>query len=87
MTIVMEHQYWDLAVEHEAFEVTLKFGGVPKYMRVPYTALTRFHDPSVGFALQFEPGDPPEGTEKPGDAPVEPDASGQVVSLDAFRKK
>ena len=37
------------------FEVTLKFGGVPKYLRVPYNSITRFHDPSVGFALQFEP--------------------------------
>lgn len=58
ITIVIEHQYWDLAAHAEEFEVTLKFGGVPKYLKVPYTAVTRFHDPSVGFALQFDP--PPE---------------------------
>ena len=40
------------------FEVTLKFGGIPKYLKVPYHAISRFHDPSVGFALQFDP--PPE---------------------------
>lgn len=55
ITIVLEHQFWDLAANDDSFEVTLKFGGVPKYLKVPYTAVTRFHDPSVGFALQFEP--------------------------------
>lgn len=55
ITIVLEHQFWDLTANPENFEVTLKFGGVPKYLKVPYTAVTRFHDPSVGFALQFEP--------------------------------
>lgn len=55
ITIVLEHQYWDLAAHDDHFEVTLKFGGVPKYLSVPYTAITRFHDPSVGFAMQFDP--------------------------------
>ncbi len=54
MTIVLEHQYWDLDAAEDAFEVTLKFGGVPKYLRVPYTAVTKFYDPSVPFALQFD---------------------------------
>ena len=62
ITIVIEHQFWDLAAHDDCFEVTLKFGGVPKYLKVPYTAVTRFHDPSVGFALQFEP--PQEMLEK-----------------------
>jgi len=55
VTIVLEHQYWDLKAHDDSFEVTLKFGGVPKYLFVPYTAITRFHDPSVGFAMQFDP--------------------------------
>ena len=63
ITIVLEHQYWDLKAGNETFEVTLKFSGVPKFLSVPYTAVTRFHDPSVGFALQF---DPPEAMQ---DAP------------------
>ncbi len=58
ITIVLEHQFWDLNAYAEEFEVTLKFGGVPKYIKVPYTAVSRFHDPSVGFALQFDT--PPE---------------------------
>ena len=55
ITIVVEHQFWDLTANADSFEVTLKFGGIPKYLKVPYTAITRFHDPSVGFALQFDP--------------------------------
>jgi hypothetical protein len=55
MTIVLEHQFWDLNPDEDFFEVTLKFAGVPKYMKVPYSAVNRFHDPSVGFHLQFEP--------------------------------
>ncbi|MBC6413030.1 MAG: hypothetical protein GDA39_09270, partial [Hyphomonadaceae bacterium] len=55
ITIVLEHKFWDLSANDKDFEVTLKFGGVPKYLRVPYAAVTRFHDPSVGFALQFNP--------------------------------
>ena len=55
ITIVLEHQYWDLQAHTDEFEVTLKFGGIPKYLKVPYLAITRFHDPSVGFALQFDP--------------------------------
>ena len=58
ITIVLEHQYWDLNAHETEFEVTLKFGGIPKYLKVPYHAISRFHDPSVGFALQFDP--PPE---------------------------
>lgn len=54
ITIVLEHQYWDLAANADDFEVTLKFGGIPKYLRVPYHAVTRFHDPSVGFSLAFD---------------------------------
>lgn len=58
ITIVLEHQFWDLNAYETEFEVTLKFGGIPKYLKVPYHAISRFHDPSVGFALQFDP--PPE---------------------------
>ncbi len=55
ITVVLEHQFWDLQAHDTNFEVTLKFGGAPKYLSVPYTAITRFHDPSVGFSIQFDP--------------------------------
>jgi hypothetical protein len=54
MTIVLQHQYWDLAPGETFFAVTLKFGGQPKKLSVPYAAVTRFYDPSVQFLLQFE---------------------------------
>ena len=70
ITIVLEHQYWDLNAYETEFEVTLKFGGIPKYLKVPYHAITRFHDPSVGFALQFDP--PPEMDESEPIATIAP---------------
>ena len=60
MTIVLQHQFWDLAPGETFFHVTLKFGGDPKKLSVPYAALTRFYDPSVPYLLQFDsaPGAP-----------------------------
>ncbi|HQN50922.1 MAG TPA: ClpXP protease specificity-enhancing factor SspB [Phenylobacterium sp.] len=91
MTIVLQHQYWDLAPGETFFTVTLKFGGQPKRLSVPYAALTRFYDPSVQFLLQFETpatakAEPAEAAEPAPEAPVDPDAP-NVVSLDHFRKK
>ena len=92
MTVVLQHQYWDLAVEHDLFSVMLKFGGMPKVLTVPYTAVTRFYDPSVQFLLQFEAPEPaPEPVaELPTPAKTPPqsgDDGPKVVSLDQFRKK
>jgi Uncharacterized protein conserved in bacteria len=54
MTIVLQHQFWDLVVTDNAFEVGLAFGGVPERIQVPFTALKGFFDPSVEFGLRFE---------------------------------
>jgi len=54
MTIVLQHQFWDLAVGEDAFEVGLSFGGVPERLAVPFDAVTAFVDPAVQFGLQFE---------------------------------
>ena len=100
MTIVLQNQFWDLAPGETFFSVTLKFGGQPKSLSVPYMAITRFYDPSVQYLLQFTP--PAEGErpaapaapakpEKP--AVVAPEATEpagdkpKVISLDQFRKK
>ncbi len=56
MTIVLQHQYWDLSVTAHAFEVGLSFNGVPERLLVPFTALKGFLDPSVQFGLQFDTG-------------------------------
>lgn len=54
MTIVLEHKFWDLAVDDDAFEVTLEFSRAPKYLRVPFDAVVQFNDPSVDFGLRFD---------------------------------
>lgn len=94
MTIVLEHQFWDLEADEDGFEVTLKFSGVPKYIRVPFAAIVAFHDPSVEFALRFdivEPAEPARLAPADGEAGEDEDAddaeSATVVSLDAFRKR
>jgi len=55
MTIILQHQFWDLTVTDDAFEVGLSFGGVPERLTVPFAAINGFFDPSVQFGLQFEP--------------------------------
>lgn len=57
MTIVLQHQFWDLGVTEHTFEVGLSFSGVPERLLVPFDALTGFFDPSVQFGLKFEIGD------------------------------
>jgi hypothetical protein len=95
MTIVLQHQYWDLAPGETFFSVTLQFAGQPKRLSIPYAAVTRFYDPSVQWLLQFEPPPPaPAEARLPAAAPDEPPSEGpppkdesKIVSLDQFRKK
>jgi len=102
MTIVLQHQFWDLAPGETFFSVVLKFDGQPKKLSVPYAAVTRFQDPSVGFGLQFPPGpieEPPDQVQAlpartpkvavvETEEPPEPSDDGpKIVSLDKFRKK
>lgn len=96
MTIVLQHQFWDLQVDEAAaqFSVGLSFGGVPSMLRIPFAALVAFADPyaQVGFRFQVPEVDAandetaPSEPDTAGDAP-EPGAAPQVVSLDAFRRR
>jgi uncharacterized protein len=54
MTIVLQHQFWDLSQTEHAFEVGLSFSGIPERLLIPFDALTGFFDPSVQFGLKFE---------------------------------
>jgi hypothetical protein len=84
MTVILQHQFWDLVVSEERFEVGLSFGGIPERLVVPFNAIKSFFDPSVQFGLQFEPADgtgdalgaasPPP----PADAPT---AAGKTANL------
>jgi len=93
MTIVLEHQFWDLEVHEHHFAVTLSFQGKPERLTVPFEAVTNFTDPSVKFGLQFQPGDrvvPPPAPlpdERKKAEKEKPPKGGEVVALDSFRKK
>lgn len=94
MTIVLQYQFSDLKVDDTVLNVTLSFNNVPERLVIPLSAISIFADPSVNFALQFQPmddgldesdfhgldDDDPDGGGKGG-------KTGEVVSLDKFRKK
>ena len=104
MTIVLQYQFSDLSVDAEKINVTLSFNNKPEKLVIPLSAVTIFADPSVNFALQFQPlgemldtgedepepdDEGPKGKGKPKQAAPKGDAAktGEVVSLDQFRKK
>ena len=92
MTIIIQHQFWDLVVDQSHFEITLSFGGQKEHLSVPFTAITEFNDPSAGFGLQFtmmENNDNDEDISELDDHSAEdvPAKSADVVSLDTFRNK
>jgi hypothetical protein len=73
MTIVLQHQYWDLKVEAERFQVTLSFDRVHERLVIPFAAITAFVDPSVQFGLQFPAGQAPSAkTPAKVEAKIEP---------------
>jgi hypothetical protein len=53
MTIVLQHQFWDLIVTDVGFEVGLSFNGIRERLSIPFSAIKSFADPSVKFAMQF----------------------------------
>jgi hypothetical protein len=99
MTIVLQHQFWDLTVSDSAFEVGLSFKGIPERLIVPFRALKSFVDPHASFGLKFDAPQAPAAQEAsaPAEIAAEPVAAAAeeappaegaaVVSLDAFRKK
>ncbi|MGF1552820.1 MAG: SspB family protein [Paracoccaceae bacterium] len=95
MTIVLQHEFSDLAVTPDRFTVTLSFSGRAQVLVVPFAAVHTFADPSANFGLKFDDQDSSEADEpddEPGDTPpAEPDrpapeGGADVVSLDRFRK-
>ena len=65
MTIVLQHQYWDLIITEDHFEVTVSFNKQQERIKVPFAALSAFVDPSVRFGLQFDRKDKPAAGDKP----------------------
>lgn len=103
MTIVIQHQFWELKVTDSQFEIGLSFSDTPEKLVIPFNAIRGFYDPSVNFELEFdvpladEEEESAEITAYPVDAVTrnedgeetksEEKKEGSVVSLDAFRKK
>ncbi|MBR0647247.1 SspB family protein [Plastoroseomonas hellenica] len=92
MTIVLQHRFWDLAVDRaqQRFQVGLSFGGVPSLLVIPFAALTAFADPHIRYGLRFQQAAEEAPVEPP--APEFPDVPeeatpAQVVSLEAFRRR
>lgn len=95
ITIVLQHQFWNLKVDPNVFSVTLSFDGRDEHLTVPIAAVTRFLDPYVKFGLEFAPddsfggGDDPSGL-KPQEASLKNDkgeVGANVITMDQFRKK
>ncbi|OUJ11000.1 SspB family protein [Acetobacter sp. DsW_059] len=95
MTIVLQHQFWNLKVSRETSEISvdLTFGGVSSTLVIPFNAITTFADPAIHLSLHFSEKEPettaktPDETHTAEQHTSESDGSSQVVSLDAFRKK
>lgn len=93
VTIVLQHQFWDLEVDEWGFSVTLNFDASRQRVGAPWEAVTAFIDPEAQFALRFgeaaqagEAGAEEAGAEAEA-TPGAPDATAEVVNISAFRKK
>ena len=94
MTIVIQHWYEDLLVTNDGFEITLNFGNAPERLVIPFESVRTFVDPSVEFGLRFETQEFDDEDEDEideaeiSDTPEDdaPKGSGEVVSLDKWRK-
>ena len=91
ITVVMQHWYDDLEVKDDGFSVSLNFGDTPEHLVIPYEAILTFVDPSVEFGLRFETNEEDEDEQKPAVSEENNEdgtkkETGQVVSLDNFRK-
>ena len=82
MTIILQHQFWDLAVTEQAFEVGLSFSGITERLAIPFEAITGFYDPLVQFGLQFEEVSEDQGRQAPANAQDKLQKSGQGSGQD-----
>jgi hypothetical protein len=78
MTIVLQHQFWDLAVTEQSLEVGLSFSGVPERLFIPLDAVTGFFDPSVQFGLKFELQDDADEAASRDEKPAKGPAAGAL---------
>ena len=82
MTVILQHQFWDLVVTEDRFVVGLSFGGIPERLVVPFNSIKSFFDPSVQFGLQFEPADAAEAAAAT-NLPAVPAATSSALAVPA----
>lgn len=95
MTIILQHQYYDLKVNTSEFSVSLSFNGINELLVVPFNSVKVFADPSVDFVLQFQHMTSDEADEVMGDADIIEESlneednfkAAEIVSLDFKKKK
>ncbi len=80
MTIVLQHQFWDLKVHDNGFEVVLSFKNVHEQLVIPYEAIVGFFDPSVQFGLKFEAEDDEPASAEPAAPTPKPLAEAPVAA-------
>jgi uncharacterized protein len=54
MTIVLQDSFWNINVQDDYFTVDLMFDHKKSTLRIPFSSLCSFIDPSADFALQFD---------------------------------
>jgi uncharacterized protein len=103
MTIILQHQFWGLAVRDEVFEVGLSFGGIPEKLTIPFEAISAFFDPAVQFGFQFDtaetgeadtaatagvsPAKAPEKAAKPAGRPAAETKKAEILPAPEFKKE
>jgi uncharacterized protein len=80
MAIILQHEFWDLAVGADHFEVSLNFSRKPERLTIPFDAITGFSDPSVPFGFKLEPRAADAPTAAPAPAPVDVTAPAKLAS-------
>jgi uncharacterized protein len=65
MSIILQHEFWDLVVSQDGFEVSLNFSRKPERLTVPFDSITGFTDPSVPFGFKLEPRLPEAAGSRP----------------------
>jgi uncharacterized protein len=93
MTVILQHQFWDLTVTEDRFEVGLSFGGIAERLVVPFNSIKSFFEPADAPAASLPAVPAPAAPTAPTpavetkDEPAKPSEGAEVVRLDRFRKK
>ena len=87
MTVILQHQFWDLEVDDTGFSVTLSFGGNPERLIIPYDSIKGFFDPSVQFGLEFVTEEGAEDEIPPEEAPAAAIEPAETAPLETAKEE